>query len=215
MPTDGKDAVLTRSEAERLLADESGPMLPDKIKILVVEDDPVAKLLYEKGLFSEIFDKKMVVSGKEALLAYNEWHPDIIILDIFLPEMTGYQVLKTIRNTIADKLTTIVMATALSGNEDVLSCMKLGIEGYIVKPFPVLEIGEKILSYYAKKEPARGRLAKALYREIQKQLQMKLPLDRERAPTAATAEEPPDKAAGATAGGPVKEGEPEEVSAEK
>jgi CheY-like chemotaxis protein len=98
----------------------------------------------------------MAVSGKEAILVYEEWHPDIIVLDIYLPEMTGYQVLKAIRTTIEDNKTTIVMATALSGREDVLSCMKLGVEGYIVKPFQCMEIGAKILSYYAKKEPERN-----------------------------------------------------------
>lgn len=175
-----------------MLADEPGPVLPDKIKILIAEDDPVVNLLYDKGLFSEIFDKKLVVSGKEALLVYNEWHPDIIVLDIFLPEMTGYQVLKTIRNTIADKETTIVMATSMSGNEDVLSCVKLGIAGYIVKPFQVLEFGGKILSYYSKKEPVRGQPAEALYREIIK----KLILDRDRARSSATAGEPPNESAG-------------------
>lgn len=187
MATNGHNSVLTKREAELLLADDPGPALPDKIKILIAEDDPVINLLYDKGLFSEIFDKKLVVSGEKALLAYNEWHPDIVVLDIFLPEMTGYQVLKTIRNTIADKQTTIVMATSQSGNEDVLSCMKLGIEGYIVKPFNVLEFGGKILSYYAKKEPARGQIAVTLHREITK----KLLADRDRARAAATAEEPP------------------------
>ena len=217
MATDEKKGVLTRSEAEELLAGLRGRTLPERIKVLIVEDDPTTKLLYDKGLFSEIFDKKMVVSGKEALIAYEEWHPDIIVLDIFLPEMTGYQVLKTIRNTIADKQTAIVMATSLSGNEDVLSCMKLGIEGYIIKPFQVLEIGGKILTYYAKKEPARGRSAEALYREITKKLRMNLLLDRDRARTAATAEKPPDEAADAATGGADQkggQGKPEEITAE-
>ncbi len=145
----------------------------EKIKILVVEDDRTTKLLYDKGLFGQLFDKKMVVSGKEALLVYEEWHPAIIILDIYLPEMTGYLVLKKIRTDINDKETTIVMATALSGKEDILSCMKLGIEGYIVKPFKATEIGEKILGYYGKKEPERARRAMVLLKEILKQSQVK------------------------------------------
>jgi len=150
-----------------------------KIKILVVEDERTYRALYDKGLFSELFEKKMVASGKEALLVYNEWHPDIIVLDIYLLEMTGYQVLKEIRTAFKDKATTIVMATSLSGNEDVLSCMKLGIEGYIVKPFPRLEIGPKILSYYAKKEPERAQKAEHLCREMVKQFPIKLFLDKD------------------------------------
>jgi CheY-like chemotaxis protein len=141
----------------------------EKIKVLVVEDDLTTQLLYNKGLFDQVFDKKMVVSGKEALYVYNEWQPDIIILDIYLPEITGYKVLHTIRTNIEDKKTTIVMATALSGKEDILSCLKLGIEGYIVKPFKAVEIGLKILNYYGKKEPDRAQRAEALLRELVKQ----------------------------------------------
>lgn len=104
------------------------------------------------------------------------------MLDIYLQEMTGFQVLKSIRTTVKDKKTTIVMATSVSGSEDILSCVKLGIEGYIVKPFKCMEIGAKILSYYAKKEPERARKAEALCREIAKQSQVEwlLDLDKEK-----------------------------------
>ncbi|MDA8124244.1 MAG: response regulator [Deltaproteobacteria bacterium] len=178
---------MTTEDKTRGLTTDAGPApgepqgLPDgteRIKVLVVEDDRTTRLLYDKGLFDPIFDKKMVASGKEALHVYDEWHPEIVILDIYLPEMTGYQVLKTIRSTVKDKQTTIVMATSLSGSEDVLSCMKLGIEGYIVKPFAVPDIGLKILDYYEKKEPERARKAAALCRRILLQSQMGWLLDK-------------------------------------
>jgi len=146
----------------------------DKIKILIAEDEPTTRLIYDKGLFEEIFDKKMADSGKEAILIYQEWHPDIIILDIYLHEMTGYQVLKTIRTSLNDKKTAIVMVTVLSGREDVSSCLKLGIEGYIVKPFQRMEIALKILSYYARKAPAVARQATALCMDIVKQSKVSL-----------------------------------------
>jgi DNA-binding response OmpR family regulator len=152
-----------------------------KIKILVVEDDQHTLQLYDRGLFNQIFDKKMVTSGKEALVVYDEWHPDIILLDIYLPEMTGYQVLKVIRNNIEDSKTTIVMATALSGTEDVMSCLKLGVEGYIVKPFPFRELAAKVLGYYAKKEPERAQKALSLCTELAKKSQVRWLLDKEKA----------------------------------
>ncbi|MHB9097761.1 MAG: response regulator [Syntrophales bacterium] len=164
---------MTKDQVNYLLEQQPGLSAADKIKILIVEDDHTTRLLYDKGLFNEVFDKKMAVSGKEALLVYSEWHPDIIVLDIYLPEITGYQILKTIRTIIEDEKTTIVMATSLHGSEDVESCMKLGVEGYIVKPFQCREIAAKILSYYAKKEPSRGRNAETLCREIAKQSQIK------------------------------------------
>ena len=111
------------------------------------------------------------------------WHPDIIVLDIFLPEMTGYQVLKTIRTDIEDKKTTIVMATSLSSSQDVQSCIKLGVEGYIIKPFQCGEIGVKILSYHAKREPERAQKAQTLCKEILKQSQVQWLLDMEKPKT--------------------------------
>jgi DNA-binding response OmpR family regulator len=155
----------------------------NKIKIMVVEDDTSTQLLYDKGLFNQVFEKKMVVSGKEALLVYNDWHPDIIILDIHLPEITGDQVLKAIRTTIKDNKTTIVMATSKSGSDDVQSCLTLGIEGYIVKPFSLQDIAIKILSYYAKKEPERARNADSQCREIMQQSQIRWLLDKDKAKT--------------------------------
>lgn len=183
MATDEKDRILTKGEVNYLLEPQCSQISSEKIKVLVVEDDRTTQLLYDKGLFNQIFDKKIVVSGREALFAYKEWHPDIIVLDVYLPEMTGYQVLKAIRTTIADKKTTVVMGTSLSGNDDVLSCMQLGIEGYIVKPFQCMDIGVKVLSYYAKKEPDRARKAETLCREIAKQSQINLLLDKDKSKT--------------------------------
>jgi len=213
MVSEEESPMLTKKEVTSLLEPQGPQSGTDRIRILVVEDDLTTRLLYDKGLFSQVFDKKMAVSGKEAILAYDEWHPDIIVLDIYLPEMTGYQVLKEIRTTIEDRKTTIVMATALSGSEDVLSCMKLGIDGYIVKPFHLREIGEKILSYYAKKEPERARRADVLRREILKQSQIRWLLDQDQPRPkevaegigeAASDKEPgEEKPPGETPGGPV------------
>jgi DNA-binding response OmpR family regulator len=178
-----KTRVLTDDEVKALLRSERAGNGNDKIRTLIVEDDRTTGLLYDKGLFDQIFDKKIIVSGKEALRVYQEWHPEIIILDIYLPEMTGYQVLKTIRTVIGDMKTAIVMATTLSGPEDVLSCMKMGIEGYIIKPFSCSDIGAKVLGYYAKKQPERARMAEASCREIAKQYQKNLLLEQDRSKT--------------------------------
>lgn len=209
MATEEERDASTKDEVKNSFEPQGSQGGADKIKILVVEDDRTTLLLYDKGLFNQIFDKKMVVSGKEAILVYDEWHPDIIVLDIYLPEMTGYQVLKAIRTKIGDKKTTIVMATSLSGSEDIMSCMKLGIEGYIVKPFQCMEIGAKLLSYYAKKEPERARETEAQCREIAKQSQAKLFLDKHKPMTKIDKENANDRASstGTEESGGTKEGE--------
>jgi DNA-binding response OmpR family regulator len=168
---------LSDEQLSALLADEPAQSDTVKIKTLIVEDDATTQLIYEKGLFNDVFDKKMTASGKEAIVIYNEWHPDIIILDIQLREMNGDLVLKEIRQTIGDQKTTIVMATSQSKINDVQPCIDLGIEGYLVKPLSLREIGLKILTYYAKKEPERARIAEALHQAKLSQSPMSLLVD--------------------------------------
>ena len=180
MTTENETKTSSKEQSSSSPDQETAQSNAGKIKILIVEDDYTTQLLYEKGLFNQVFEKRLAASGKEALLVYNEWHPDIIILDIQMPEMTGDQVLKEIRTTIQDKKTTIVMATSLSSSNDVMSCMKLGIEGYIVKPFSLRDVGTKIISYYAKKEPERAQKADALCQEILKESSMRLLLEKDK-----------------------------------
>lgn len=125
----------------------------DKLKILIVEDDKTSQILYDNGLSEEIFEKRLVDNGEEALQVYGSWHPDIIILDIMIPLLSGYSVLREIRDEIGDKKTTIIMATSLSSRGDFMNCISFGIEGYIVKPFKPGEISSKILEYYQRKNP--------------------------------------------------------------
>ncbi|MFP5213128.1 MAG: response regulator transcription factor [Acidobacteriota bacterium] len=122
--------------------------MAERIKILLVDDDRSIRGLYNLGLPDEEFEKQFASNGKEALQTYATWHPDIVLLDIMLPELSGYSVLKTIRKANQDKLTSIIMATSISGKDDVLDCLKLGIQGYIVKPFKHTEIKEKVLEYF-------------------------------------------------------------------
>ncbi len=80
-----------------------------------------------------------------------------------MPLMTGYQLLKKIRDTeplakksdgkCNQKRTVVIMATALNTKEDIVDCLKLGINGYIVKPIKHKEVNDKILEYYRKIYP--------------------------------------------------------------
>ena len=120
----------------------------DKLKILIAEDELSLQKLYDKGLIRETFEKKFASTGVEALEIYEKWNPDIIILDIYMPLMTGYSVLKKIREEHGDTGTAIIMCTAVHQGDHIKDCMKLGIQGYIVKPFKFKTIGTEILKYY-------------------------------------------------------------------
>ena len=135
----------------------------EKIKILIVEDEKVTLELYNKFISGKVFDKKFATNGKEALDRYKSWQPDVIILDIMLPEMSGYMVLKEIRLSIEDKKTAIIMATSVSRKESVLDCLKHGIQGYMVKPLKTKELMAKVLDGLTITEPKKAEEAKLFW----------------------------------------------------
>lgn len=134
----------------------------NKIRTLIVEDDKSVSLIYNIGLREEVFEKRFLTDGNDALEVYREWKPDILILDIMLPGTSGYAILKAIREEMQSGDTGIVMATSLSGREGVLDCLSLGIQGYIVKPFTHKEVGQRVLGYYRKTNPEKAEAALAL-----------------------------------------------------
>jgi CheY-like chemotaxis protein len=127
-----------------------------EIKILIVDDDKNIQDLYDEGLATTMFTKKFAGDGEEALKIYDTWHPDVIVLDLLMPLMAGYAVLREIRHTRRDRSTIIIMATASTDSQDIRDCVTLGIQGYIIKPFKLKEIGATILQYIQQnRKPSR------------------------------------------------------------
>lgn len=118
------------------------------LKVLIAEDDKVTQKIYQAALPELLFQLKIVGDGNEAILVYDEWQPDIMLLDFGMPLCNGYQVLKTIRNERQDSATVIIMVTGQSDKDNILACAKLGVQGYIVKPFANQELAMKISKIY-------------------------------------------------------------------
>ncbi len=125
----------------------------DKAKILIAEDSRSMQMFYNTQLPDDRFDKRIAANGKEAINAYTLWKPDLIMLDINMPVMDGLNTLKAIREEMKDRSTPVIMVTSQSDKEKVLSCAKLGVQGYIAKPFKGQELLDKIANCLsAKKE---------------------------------------------------------------
>jgi putative nucleotidyltransferase with HDIG domain len=124
-----------------------------KLKVLIAEDDRIIRELYNSFLAEEIFERYFVENGKEALDAYRTWQPEVIILDLMLPVVSGFNVLKEIREHLGDKKTPILIASSLSKKDDILSCAKLGVQGYLAKPINWKEIGLKVMDCFQKEYP--------------------------------------------------------------
>lgn len=132
-----------------------------KLKLLIAEDDRFSQKLYELGVSKELFEMQIANNGQEAWEIFNSnLKPDILVLDILMPIMSGYELLKKIRQQEPsakkedrekdNKPTVVIMATALGSKNDIMDCLKLGINGYVIKPIKHKEINQKIFEYYCK-----------------------------------------------------------------
>ena len=128
------------------------------LKILIAEDEKVTQKLYEVALPESICRHKIVGDGEEAIRIYDEWKPEVVLLDFSMPQINGYQVLKTIRGERQDKDTVIIMVTGHSDKDSILACAKLGVQGYIVKPFVNKELAPKIFKIYNESKEKRGQI---------------------------------------------------------
>jgi DNA-binding response OmpR family regulator len=102
-------------------------------KILLVEDDDNLANVYLTRLQAEGFDVKRVANGEAALATAMEYHPDLIVLDVMMPKVSGFDVLDILRNTPETENIKVVMLTALSQDSDKQRANSLGADDYLVK----------------------------------------------------------------------------------
>ena len=110
-------------------------------KILVVEDDGNIADLIRIYLEKDGFEVKIAGDGGSAIQMYQEYAPNLVLLDVMLPVMDGWQVCSMIRKT--DK-TPIIMLTAKEETDDKVHGLELGADDYITKPFEVKELLARI-----------------------------------------------------------------------
>ena len=120
----------------------------NRLKLLIAEDDEKIVKIYDKFLSGIAFDTQFAGDGTDALIKYDQWKPDIILLDILLPKMPGLEVLKEIRKIRKDKNSTIIMATSQGSEETVKTCLQHGIQGYIIKPVDSARLNRTIIDNY-------------------------------------------------------------------
>ena len=108
-------------------------MNEQKKKILLVEDDIARSAVYRSRLEIEGFDVREANNGEDALSATVEYRPDLILLDVMMPKISGFDVLDILRNTPETANVRIIMLTALSQPKDKERAESLGVDDYLVK----------------------------------------------------------------------------------
>jgi DNA-binding response OmpR family regulator len=114
-------------------------------KILLVEDDQGLASVYVTRLEAEGFSVLHVPNGEDALSKTLEFKPDLIILDVMMPKISGFDVLDILRNTPETANVRIIMLTALSQESDMEKAKGLGVDDYLVKSQVVIaDVVERI-----------------------------------------------------------------------
>lgn len=108
--------------------------------ILVVDDITTNIILMERLLRRRNYCVLVAQSGTEALKIAEERKPDLILLDIMMPVMDGYEVLARLRSNEATKDIKVVMVSALGGKLDIKNAMELGADDYLTKPIVVQKL---------------------------------------------------------------------------
>ena len=101
--------------------------------VLIVEDDDNLANVYITRLQAEGFNAKRVPNGEEALSAALASRPDLILLDVMMPKVSGFDVLDILRNTPETADVKIIMLTALSQEADKDRAKSLGVDDYLIK----------------------------------------------------------------------------------
>ncbi|HSX43890.1 MAG TPA: response regulator [Candidatus Saccharimonadales bacterium] len=109
------------------------PVTSGNKKILFVEDDEALASVYMMRLEAEGFQVRRVPNGEDALAAAMEYRPDLILLDVMMPKVSGFDVLDILRNTPETASIKIIMLTALSQDADKQRAMSMGVDDYLVK----------------------------------------------------------------------------------
>lgn len=123
--------------------------------IFYVEDDKETALIIEKTLENGSFKSMGFLTGIEFLHFLEYDKPDLILLDLMLPDMSGFDVLKILRSNSQTNEIPIIVLSALNSEVDKLKAFDLGADDYMTKPFGLLELLSKIkqrLKYLPKKE---------------------------------------------------------------
>jgi DNA-binding response OmpR family regulator len=129
------------------------------VRLLIVEDEREFAETLRRGLVAEGFTADVAHTGREGLWRATEHAYDVVVLDIMLPELSGYEVLKRLR--AAENWTPVLMLTAKDGEYDEADAFDLGADDYLSKPFSFVVLIARLRALLRRGAPARPAVLEA------------------------------------------------------
>jgi len=113
-------------------------------KVLIVDDEPNIVVSLEFLMRQKGYDVRVVSNGKDALAAIGEFAPDLVLLDVMMPFMSGYEIAQKVRANHAWSRMKIVMLSAKGRDVEVTKGMAMGADAYVTKPFSTKDLVAKV-----------------------------------------------------------------------
>jgi len=110
-------------------------------RVLVVDDEAEIRRALATGLGYHGFEVRSVATGEEALSQLGSWRPDVVLLDLGLPGMDGFEVLRHIQNR---HRAAVIVVSVMPGEKDKVRALDAGADDYVVKPFGIEELLARI-----------------------------------------------------------------------
>lgn len=131
-------------EVDKVTGNDENDSLNKKAKIVIIEDSKNIVNLIKKRLEELDYEVMHSYDGGTGLTICMAAKPDILILDLMLPTMDGFEICKILKENDETKNIAIIVMTSYNKKEYVVNCMKMGVEGFIVKPFSLQELEMRI-----------------------------------------------------------------------
>ncbi len=123
-------------------------------RVLLVEDEPAQRAVISYNLTAEGFEVIEAADGEEALLAFDEEKPDLVVLDWMLPHVSGIEVCRRLRARPEGRNLPVLMLSARSEEVDRVRGLETGADDYVVKPYSVAELMARVRAQLRRSRPA-------------------------------------------------------------
>jgi CheY-like chemotaxis protein len=107
---------------------------PQQKRVLVIDDDAMNREVMEAFLSIENYDVALAHDGQQGIQMAMQWQPDLIILDVRMPDMSGYEVCEYLKNQAATQHIPIVIATGFDAKEDRIRGQTVGADAFLTRP---------------------------------------------------------------------------------
>ena len=118
--------------------------------ILLVDDDKTHRVQIGGYLNRLQLPFQIAVNGKEAVELIEKYHPRLILLDVVMPEMDGFEVLQTVRSQEQFSNVYIIMLTSLSQRNNIVKAIKMGADDYLTKPVDFDTLSQKVSQFFVR-----------------------------------------------------------------